>query len=66
MTAAGGFCYFNNMAVALLTLKDEGLIETATILDIDLHYGDGNVNILDHHGWGDDLQSGQPYPRQLS
>jgi acetoin utilization deacetylase AcuC-like enzyme len=26
-----GFCYFNNMAVALLTLKDEGLIETATI-----------------------------------
>jgi acetoin utilization deacetylase AcuC-like enzyme len=40
-----GFCYFNNMAVALLTLKDEGLIETATILDFDLHYGDGNVNI---------------------
>jgi len=46
-----GFCYFNNMAVALLTLKDEGLIETATILDFDLHYGDGNVNILDHRGW---------------
>ena len=43
-----GFCYFNNMAVALLTLKKEGLIETATILDFDLHYGDGNVNILDH------------------
>ena len=36
------------MAVALLTLKDEGLIETATILDFDLHYGDGTVNILDH------------------
>jgi len=46
-----GFCYFNNMAVALLTLKDEGLIETATVLDVDLHYGDGNVNILDHHDW---------------
>jgi acetoin utilization deacetylase AcuC-like enzyme len=46
-----GFCYFNNMAVALLTLKDEGLIETATILDFDLHYGDGNVNILDHRSW---------------
>jgi acetoin utilization deacetylase AcuC-like enzyme len=39
------------MAVALLTLKDEGLIETATILDFDLHYGDGNVNILDHRSW---------------
>ena len=46
-----GFCYFNNMAVALLTLKDEGLIETATILDFDLHYGDGNVNILEHRNW---------------
>ncbi|BBO80469.1 hypothetical protein DSCO28_10350 [Desulfosarcina ovata subsp. sediminis] len=46
-----GFCYFNNMAVALLTLKDEGLIETAAILDFDLHYGDGNVNILDHRSW---------------
>lgn len=46
-----GFCYFNNMAVALLTLKDEGLIETATILDFDLHYGDGTVNILDHRSW---------------
>ncbi len=46
-----GFCYFNNMAVALLTLKDEGLIETAIILDVDLHYGDGNVNILDHRSW---------------
>jgi len=46
-----GFCYFNNMAVALLTLKEEGLIETATILDFDLHYGDGNVNILDHRSW---------------
>jgi acetoin utilization deacetylase AcuC-like enzyme len=46
-----GFCYFNNMAVALLTLKHEGLIETAAILDFDLHYGDGNVNLLDHRSW---------------
>ena len=36
-----GFCYFNNMAVAVQTLLDEGAIETAVILDIDLHYGDG-------------------------
>jgi acetoin utilization deacetylase AcuC-like enzyme len=46
-----GFCYFNNMAVALLTLKDEGRINTAAILDFDLHFGDGNVNILDHRQW---------------
>jgi acetoin utilization deacetylase AcuC-like enzyme len=46
-----GFCYFNNMAVALLALKNEGLIETAAVLDVDLHYGDGNVNILGHRDW---------------
>ena len=41
-----GFCYFNNMAVALAVLKDRGMINTAYVLDIDLHFGDGNVNIL--------------------
>ncbi len=46
-----GFCYFNNMSVALLTLKSEGLIDTATVLDFDLHFGDGNVNILEHRDW---------------
>jgi acetoin utilization deacetylase AcuC-like enzyme len=46
-----GFCYFNNMAVALLTLKEESKISTATILDFDLHFGDGNVNILERRDW---------------
>jgi acetoin utilization deacetylase AcuC-like enzyme len=46
-----GFCYFNNMAVALLTLKEEQKINTAAILDFDLHFGDGNVNILEGRGW---------------
>jgi len=44
--SAWGFCYFNNMAVALETLKHENKIQTAHVLDFDLHYGDGNVNIL--------------------
>ena len=48
-----GFCYFNNMAVALAVLKDQGRITTAYVLDIDLHFGDGNVNIL---GGRDDFQ----------
>jgi acetoin utilization deacetylase AcuC-like enzyme len=42
-----GFCYFNNMAIALQTLKQNKQINTAYILDIDLHYGDGTVNILE-------------------
>ncbi len=41
-----GFCYFNNIAVSLLHLKAKGLIESAYILDFDLHTGDGNINIL--------------------
>jgi acetoin utilization deacetylase AcuC-like enzyme len=44
-----GFCYFCNMAVALLHLKAAGLIERAFILDFDLHHGDGNVDILSRH-----------------
>jgi acetoin utilization deacetylase AcuC-like enzyme len=44
--SAWGFCYFNNIAVALETLKRNAKIETAYVLDIDLHYGDGTVNIL--------------------
>ena len=44
--SAWGFCYFNNMAIALEHLKNQQMIETAYVLDIDLHFGDGTVNIL--------------------
>lgn len=46
-----GFCYFNNMAAALQRLKRQGSIQTAFVLDFDLHYGDGNVNILGEKDW---------------
>ena len=46
-----GFCYFNNMAVALARLKQTGSIARAFVLDFDLHYGDGNVNILGELPW---------------
>jgi len=41
-----GFCYFNNMAIAIEHLKRHNRIRKAHILDFDLHFGDGNVNIL--------------------
>jgi acetoin utilization deacetylase AcuC-like enzyme len=44
---AWGFCFYNNMAIAIEALKKEGKIATATILDIDMHFGDGTVNILE-------------------
>jgi len=46
-----GFCYFNNMAVALEHLKRAKKIKTAYVLDIDLHFGDGTVNILGGKDW---------------
>ncbi len=49
--SAWGFCFFNNMAIALLALKAENRIETALVLDIDLHYGDGTDNILQGKNW---------------
>ncbi|NWF93291.1 MAG: histone deacetylase family protein [Syntrophaceae bacterium] len=39
-----GFCYFNNMAVAIKKLISERKIKRALILDFDLHYGDGTAN----------------------
>lgn len=46
-----GFCYFNNMSIALENLKSNGKIDTAFVLDFDMHYGDGNVNILEDKGY---------------
>ena len=45
--SAWGFCYFNNMAVALETLRREDQIKCGCVLDIVIHYGDGTVNILE-------------------
>src|SRR4030042_4900017 len=50
-SSAWGFCYFNNMAIALEKIKGEGKINKAFILDLDLHFGDGNVNILSGKGY---------------
>jgi acetoin utilization deacetylase AcuC-like enzyme len=42
-----GFCFFNNIAVALSVLMGRDSIRSAHVLDIDLHFGDGTVNILE-------------------
>jgi acetoin utilization deacetylase AcuC-like enzyme len=39
-----GFCYFNNVAIAIKKLISEEKIKRALILDFDLHYGDGTAN----------------------
>jgi len=39
------------MAVSLYHLKRSNLVDRAFVLDFDLHYGDGNVNILGDEPW---------------
>jgi acetoin utilization deacetylase AcuC-like enzyme len=41
-----GFCFFNNMAISIAKLREEGKVRTAMVLDIDLHFGDGTANIF--------------------
>ncbi|MCJ2015477.1 histone deacetylase [Methylobacterium sp. J-076] len=41
-----GFCVFNDVAVAALTLRGEGLIGRAMVVDLDVHQGDGTADCL--------------------
>lgn len=41
-----GFCTFNDVAVAALTLIDEGLAGNVLVVDLDVHQGDGTADIL--------------------
>ncbi len=39
-----GFCFFNNVAIAVKKQMKEGKVKKALILDFDLHFGDGTEN----------------------
>jgi acetoin utilization deacetylase AcuC-like enzyme len=39
-----GFCYLNNIAIAIQKLLNENRITNAVIIDFDLHFGDGTNN----------------------
>ncbi len=41
-----GFCFFNNVAIAVEKLRVERKIDKAVVVDIDLHYGDGTASIF--------------------
>ncbi len=41
-----GFCFFNNVAVAIAALLANGVIASALVIDLDLHHGDGTENIF--------------------
>ena len=60
--ASGGFCFFNNIAVAANYLrKNMGDIKKVAIIDVDVHHGNGthdifftdpNVLYISTHQWG--------------
>jgi len=43
---AEGFCYVNDIALAIRVLMDEGAISRAAVIDCDLHQGNGTASIF--------------------
>ncbi len=41
-----GFCIFNDVAITIRKLQQEGRIRTAAIIDLDVHHGNGNAEIF--------------------
>jgi acetoin utilization deacetylase AcuC-like enzyme len=42
-----GFCVINDVAIAVCRLRNEGLIERAAIIDLDVHQGNGTAAIFE-------------------
>jgi acetoin utilization deacetylase AcuC-like enzyme len=43
---ARGYCLFNDVAVALIRLRAEGLVRRAVVVDCDVHQGDGTADLF--------------------
>ena len=63
-----GFCTFNGLVVALEALREEGMIQRAAVLDLDLHYGNGTASLAADRPWmralsiyGNDYWNNVPY-----
>ena len=41
-----GFCVFNDVAVAALSLLDDGRVKRVAVIDLDVHHGDGTALIF--------------------
>ncbi len=46
-----GFCTFNGLVIALEAMRAAGQIQTAAILDMDLHYGNGTAQLVVDRPW---------------
>jgi acetoin utilization deacetylase AcuC-like enzyme len=61
---AEGFCYINDLAVAVRVLQDDGRIRRAAIVDLDVHQGNGTAHIFagDPHVFTLSMHQDQNYP----
>lgn len=47
----GGFCAYADIPLALATLKQEGQVGSALVVDTDAHQGDGTADAIRHWPW---------------
>ena len=61
-----GFCVFNDVAVAALSLLQEGAVKRIAVLDLDVHHGDGTARIFadDPRVFTASLHCEQNWPRE--
>ena len=61
-----GFCVFNDVAVAALSLLQEGIVKRIAVLDLDVHHGDGTARIFanDPRVFTASLHCEQNWPRE--
>jgi acetoin utilization deacetylase AcuC-like enzyme len=43
-----GFCVFNDVAIAIYSLRAEGRAHRAAVVDLDVHQGDGTAHFFEH------------------
>ena len=46
--AGGGFCVYNDIAVAIAVLREDGFDAPIAIVDLDYHQGNGNIVTYEH------------------
>jgi acetoin utilization deacetylase AcuC-like enzyme len=59
-----GFCVFNDVAVAIRQLQRDGTIRRATVIDLDVHQGNGTHAVFsgDHSVYTFSMHGGRNYP----
>ncbi len=47
-TEGSGFCVFNDVAIAIYSLRAEGRAKRVAVVDLDVHQGDGTAHFFEH------------------